>query len=158
PDNPGIYLNRGNALRDAGEIDAAITDYRKALGIAPQYVGAHHNLGVAFLEGKGQPDEAIKEFQEVLRINQDDAMARTHLGMALQAKGQVDEATAAHREALRLKQDYALAHCNLGQALYSRGLRAEGIAEYREAIRLDKNLPQPHEGLGIALESEGQLD
>ena len=27
PDNPGIYLNRGNALDEAGEVDAAIADY-----------------------------------------------------------------------------------------------------------------------------------
>src|SRR5262249_36775029 len=31
PENPGIYLNRGTALRAAGELDAAIADYRQAL-------------------------------------------------------------------------------------------------------------------------------
>src|SRR5262249_30690621 len=38
PDNPGVLLNRANALRDAGELAEAIIDLRRAIAVAPRYV------------------------------------------------------------------------------------------------------------------------
>jgi tetratricopeptide (TPR) repeat protein len=157
PDNPGIYVNRGTALRDAGEVDAAIVDAHQALALAPRYAMAHNNLGDA-LRAKGQLDDAIAAFREAIRLKKDFPLAHTNLGNALYDKGQVDEAIAAHREAIRHKPDYAEAHSNLGNALLDKGQLDDAIAAYREAIRLKKDLPNPHCGLGNALKAKVQLD
>src|SRR5262249_28954273 len=93
PDNPGIYLNRGSALNAAGEVDAAIADYRHSLALAPQYPAAHVNLGKSLLE-KGRLDEAIAEYRAAIRINQDNPRAHHGLGLVLQAQGRLDEAIA----------------------------------------------------------------
>src|SRR5262249_20754936 len=47
PDNPGVLLNRANALRGAGELEAAIADLQRVIVLAPQYAMAHNNLGLA---------------------------------------------------------------------------------------------------------------
>src|SRR5262249_30353670 len=47
PDSPGLYLNRGVALHEADEVDAAMADYRQSLALAPEYAEAHTNLGLA---------------------------------------------------------------------------------------------------------------
>src|SRR5262249_145691 len=47
PDNPGVLLNRASALRDVGELDAAIADLGRAIALAPTYAAAHKNLGNA---------------------------------------------------------------------------------------------------------------
>ena len=62
-------------------------------------------------------DEAIREYQEALRLQPDDAKAHNNLGIALDQKGQLDEAIRQYQEAIRLKPDYALAHNNFGYAL-----------------------------------------
>jgi tetratricopeptide (TPR) repeat protein len=157
PDNPGVYLNRGNALRRAGEVDAAIVDHQKAIALAPGYSTAHNNLGLA-LQDKGQLDEAIAAFREAIRLKRDDAAPHYNLGNVLQAKGQLDEAIAAFREAIRLRKDFAEAHYNLGNALKAKGQLDEAIVAYREAIRLKKDYPEAHNNLGNALTTKGQLD
>jgi tetratricopeptide (TPR) repeat protein len=157
PGNAGIYVNRGRAWFDAGEMDAAIADSQQALALAPQYAEAHMNLGNALAE-KGRLDEAIAEHREAIWLKKDLPLAHKNLGNALALKGMLDEAIAEHREALRLKPDYPGAHYSLGNALALKGMLDEAIAEYREAIRLKKDFPEAHSDLGIALAEKGQLD
>ena len=39
----------GNALKDKGDLEAAIDSYKQALKIKPDYAEAHYNLGSVFL-------------------------------------------------------------------------------------------------------------
>ncbi|HJT76627.1 MAG TPA: tetratricopeptide repeat protein, partial [Gemmataceae bacterium] len=159
PENPGIYLNRSGALKQAGEVDAAIADCWQSLTLAPQYAVAHYNLGIA-LNAQGRRDEAIAEFREALRINKDYAQAHVNLGNALQDKGRLDEAIAEFRAAVATKQGFSeayKAHHNLGIALNAQGRLDEAIAEYREAIGLRKDYPEAHYNLGVALYAKGRL-
>ena len=41
---------------------------------------------------KGQIDEAIRQYQEAIRLKPDDALAHNNLGIALVRRGQIDEA------------------------------------------------------------------
>ena len=45
PDYAEAYYNMGIALKDNGDLDAAIDSYKKALEIKPDYVGAYFNTG-----------------------------------------------------------------------------------------------------------------
>jgi serine/threonine protein kinase/tetratricopeptide (TPR) repeat protein len=157
PKNAGLYVNRGFALKDAGELDAALADFREAAALAPGYAMPHYNLGVT-LSAQGRRDEAIAEYREALRLKKDFPEAYTNLGDALRDKGLLDEAIAECREALRLKKDYPEAHNALGHALYAKGRLGEAIAEYREAIRLRKDYALGHSNLGNALYWKGRLD
>jgi tetratricopeptide (TPR) repeat protein len=160
PDNPGIYLNRGNALKDAGEVDAAKADYRQSLALAPEYAAAHSHLGDV-LSAQGRRDEAIAEYREVIRLNKDDPEAHYNLGTTLSAQGRRDEAIAEYRAALTTKQNFPQAykaHVNLGIALSAKGRLDEAIAEYREAIRLNKDDPKAHYNLGNTLSDQGRRD
>ena len=73
---------------------------------------AHYNLGVAYYQ-KGRTDEAIQQFQDVVRLKPKQAEAHNNLGTALGLKGQTDEAIRQFQEALRLQPDYAEARRNL---------------------------------------------
>jgi serine/threonine protein kinase/Tfp pilus assembly protein PilF len=156
PESPGIYLNRGNALREAGEVDAAIADYRQAVTLAPEYAVAHNSLGNA-LSDKGQLEEAIAEYRESIRIKKDYAEAHYNLGIALYSKGQVDEAIAEYREAIRINKHLPKAHHNLGDALQAKGRLEDAIAEYRAAIRLKKEFAEAYCNLGNVLRRQGQF-
>ena len=71
-------------------------------------------------------DEAIREYQEALRLKPEDAQAHNNLGNALAEQGKVEEAIEAYREALRLNADNPEAHFNLGWRCCARVRRSQG--------------------------------
>jgi Flp pilus assembly protein TadD len=131
--------------------------FRHALEVTENNYLAHLNLGSA-LDEKGQIDEAIREFQETIRLRPDYVLAHNNLGVAVVKKGQLDEGIRQYQEAIRLKPDYAFAHSNLGIALVRKGQIDEGIREFQEAIRLKPGFVVAHYNLGIALVRKGQSD
>jgi tetratricopeptide (TPR) repeat protein len=157
PDSPGIYVNRGFALRRAGEVDAAIADFRQSVALAPAYATAHYNLGTS-LSHKGQLDEAIAEYREAISLNKDYFEAQHNLGTALRAKGLWEEAIAAYREVIRVRKDDPLAHYSLGLGLEGNGGLDEAIAAYRQAISLKGDYADAHTNLSNALYRKGRLD
>jgi tetratricopeptide (TPR) repeat protein len=160
PDNAGLYLNRGDAFMDAGELDAAIADFRQSFALAPQYAEAHNMLGKVLLK-KGMLEAAIAEYREALRLKTGYAMFHYNLGDALHDNGQLDAAIAEHREALRLQQDYPEARNNLGTTLFDKGQIDEAIDEYRQAIaskRPFREAYKAHINLGRALQVKGKQD
>jgi serine/threonine protein kinase/tetratricopeptide (TPR) repeat protein len=157
PDNPGIYVNRGSALKDAGELDAALADYGRALALAPHYAEAYNRLGNT-LVAKGRLKDAIAEYHNAIGAKPNYAEAHSNLGSALFKQGQLDDAVAKYKEAIRIKKDLAPAHYGLGVSLYEKGQVDDAIAEYKEAIQIEKDFAEPHVGLGLALFSKGQVD
>ena len=73
------------ALAQRGDLDGAISEYRKLLAMKPDYAHAHNNLGEA-LAGKGDLDAAIEEYRKALAINPSLAEASKNLEAALALK------------------------------------------------------------------------
>jgi Flp pilus assembly protein TadD len=59
--------------------------YLEALRFNPADAEAHYHLGLEWLQ-RGRIDEAIGQFQEVIRLEPDDAGARNNLARALEIK------------------------------------------------------------------------
>jgi protein O-mannosyl-transferase len=133
------------------------TLFRHALKVTEYNWFVHNHLGGAFYK-KGQTDEAIRQYQEALRLNPGFAQAHNNLGAALEKKGHTDEAIRQYQEALRLKADYAEAHNNLGIVFFQQSRTDEAIPQFKEAIGLKPDLAEAHYNLGAALDQKGQMD
>jgi serine/threonine-protein kinase len=141
PNNPGVYISRGNALYEAGEFDAAIADAQEGVALAPQYAQAHHHLGLA-LTDRGRLDEAIAAYHEAIRLKPDHAEAHYGLGNAIRQKADLPGAMAEYRQAIALKPDFARAHCNLGLGLRLQGEFTKALEELRRGDELGTRLPR----------------
>jgi protein O-mannosyl-transferase len=133
------------------------TLWRDTIAANPACWMAHNNLGNIFTD-KGRIDEALREYEEVIRLQPDNADAHNNLGTCLTRKGQTDAAIRQFQEALSLQSDNANAHFNLGAALDQKGQADEAIRHYRESLRIKANNPNGHFNLGTALLAKGQLD
>jgi Flp pilus assembly protein TadD len=133
------------------------TLWRDTLARNPACSMAHNNLGDA-LGKQGLIDEAIRQFQEAVRLEPVNTEARVNLGAALGQTGQTDEAIRQFQEAIRLKPDSPEAHNDLGVALDRKGQTDEAIRQYLEALRLKPDNAKAHVNLGAALGKKGQID
>ncbi len=91
---------------------------------------------------KGQTDEAIRQYQEALRLKPDYAEAHNNLGIALCGKA-ISTRPSVIQEALRLNPDYLDAHNNLGTVFYHQSRTTEAIHQFQQALQLKPTMPTP---------------
>ena len=77
------HYNLANAFFSKGRIDDAIAHYRKALELQPGYSDAHINLGNALHRKRGMDTEAIAQYEEALRTDQNSVLARSQIAWLL---------------------------------------------------------------------------
>jgi tetratricopeptide (TPR) repeat protein len=151
------HNNLGNALQRQGWLDEAVTHYREAVRLKPDYAEAYNNLGDA-LHGQGHLEEAVASYKEALRFMPDLAGAHYNLGNALRESGRLEEAVTEYREAVRREPGLAAAHGNLGAALENLGRLDEAVAHLKEAVQLKPDYAIAYNNLGNALQRMGRLD
>ncbi len=149
------HLARALALR--GEADQAISHYRQALEIRPDFVEAHNNLGNA-LASRGDSAAALAHYRTALNLKPDYVEAHNNLGLALADRGQLEAAIAEYRRALTFDPDFAAAHYNLGNALAARDDIDGAIAHYDSALAIRPEFAEVHNNYGTLLAARGQAD
>jgi tetratricopeptide (TPR) repeat protein len=100
----------------------AIENYRRALELAPGWVDAHINLGVALYQ-MGRSDDARAEFFAAVQLDPLNGISRYNLGCVLEEQGEIDEAIDHLVRAARAMPGHADVHFNLALAYERRGER-----------------------------------
>lgn len=156
PNNYMAITMLGSLLAKDNKLDEAITHYRTALQLKPDYPEAHFFLGNAF-DQQGKLDEAIAEYQKALWFKPATEPAHVLLGIALGKKGQSEEAAAHFLGAIKFNPDSAVAHNNLARIRHTQGRLDDAIVHYTIAVKVDPNLAQAHNNLGVILLQKGRL-
>ena len=78
----------------------------------------------------------MAEYQEIIQLNPDSAVAHNELGITLAGQGQLDAALSEFRRAIELMPEFAGAYGNRGVVLQMQGDQAAAIASFEEALRL----------------------
>ena len=138
PKAVAVHNNLGVVLADIGWLEdnadgrwgpGAITIFRRALRIDPDFAPARNNLGLC-MKRKGIWWLAIHEYRDALRANPELAPAHFNLGEIDGGSGRINDAIEHYREALRVDPDFAPAHYYLGLALLAKGRLDEAFEYY----------------------------
>jgi Tfp pilus assembly protein PilF len=134
PNNPTIHQTLGMALRRAGDIQGASSEFRLAQEETDQdnkHTAAVRdtNSGIESLK-KGNVEEAIKELRKALESEPNFADANQYLGIALSATHQWKEANEAFETALRQKPSNPEIHFNYGTSLAHQQNWQGAVREY----------------------------
>ena len=131
------------------------TLWTHCLAICPDNGVARFNLGSDFLQ-KGNLDEAVKQFQEAIRLDSTVAFSYNGLGNAYALQEKLDEAMAMFLKATQLNPGLAAAHYNLGNAYLLKGHTEEAIAELKTALRREPDHIKAKNRLADALLQTGK--
>jgi Tfp pilus assembly protein PilF len=109
-------FDRASAASKQGKTDDAITHYRKAIEIYPNFLMARNDLG-AQLMTQGKLDDAAEELHYAIAIDPKAFNPRLNLGMVFVKQHNFIEGADQLRRALSLDATSASAHFYLGLAL-----------------------------------------
>lgn len=135
PDQPAVWINRGNALKYLYRQAEAIENYDQALLRSPASADVYSNRGVALRE-LGRFSEALESFSLALGINPNHAIAANNRGMVEEDLGLLAQAEASYRQAIRSDPSLGDAYSNLGMLKLAQGQFEEGWALYEWRLKL----------------------
>jgi tetratricopeptide (TPR) repeat protein len=107
---------------------------------------------------EGHWDEAIDEFEEIVRIAPSFIDAHIKLGEVYYLRGDLDESVSEFEAALRINPDCVEAHVGLGKVYGKRGRWEDATLEYETALEVDPNSADAHYRLGRTYQVQGVLE
>jgi tetratricopeptide (TPR) repeat protein len=107
---------------------------------------------------KRDPDRAIADLNEAIRLDPQYALAYFDRANAWYAKRDFDHAIADYSEAIRLNPQYAIAYNNRGNAWSAKRDEDHAIADYSEAIRLNPRYANAYTNRASAWRAKRDLD
>jgi tetratricopeptide (TPR) repeat protein len=132
-----LHYHAGLAHRHLNHLDQAANHYQLAISSPiPRLLtlSALINLG-SLRKQQGNLPEAIKLFEQVIQIDNTQAIAYYNLGVAYRTQGYLDRAIEAYQQAIQREPDYAEAYKNLGVALFKLGQLPDSKAAFQKAIQ-----------------------
>lgn len=130
--------------------------WNRALAVTKNNYVAHENLGLALMDT--QPEAALAEFNEAVRLNPNFAEAQVDLANELRIQNRYDEAKAHYQTYLELHPVSSWAEYWLGFIYYKEGRYDLAAAHYEKALKYEPTGDVALNDLGCALLAEGKWD
>jgi hypothetical protein len=131
-------MNAGKNYLDQGDATNALAMYKKAEAIVANDAEVHLNLANAYLVG-GVGEEAIREADEVLKLEPNSAAAYFVKGAAYLRLSNPEEAAKALENAKKIDPGETATFFQLGRARMGLKQWDGAIAAFQEGIRMDPN-------------------
>ena len=149
------------SLQQQGKRDDAIERWRAVAHIAERSddaLAAAAWFSGAYLIQDENPEDALADYTEAIRLKPDYAEAYNNRGAVKYALGRHDDALADYAEAIRLKPDHANPYYNLGIVKAKLGRYEDALADYAEAIRLKPDHAGAFYNRGVAKAKLGRYE
>lgn len=103
--DPDELYDAANALKDSGDLEAAVEALQKIVADHPEHLQSHLALGV-HLQKLGRNDEAIAHAAKVTELDPKDAFSYVQLSVIMQRCGRIMEAedAMARAHAIRMEE------------------------------------------------------
>lgn len=130
----------GDCWLKRGDVDEALAEYHRVLGIQQGYAPAWDGIGRG-AEATGDDDRAAESFRRAVELNPGFPDAYLNLGDLYLRKGRLTEAVDLFVRAIAVRPDFAAAYNRLGVAYARQRLGNAAIASLRKAAELEKGNP-----------------
>jgi tetratricopeptide (TPR) repeat protein len=155
-DQPSGALQMGVFLLDRGQLDNALTYFRRAVAWDGRSAPLRHALAVG-LSTAGQKEAAVSELEIACQLAPRDADLHFNLGLALAEVGKLEAAAAYFDKAIQLDTSFARAWYNLGLARSALGEPERALQALERAESLDPQSADAPYARATILHRNGRL-
>ena len=134
--------------------EGAESEYRRAIGLNPNYAEAHHQYG-GLLVFQGRFDESLAEMKRASELDPLSAGITNDIGLPLTFQAKYEAASEQNRKAFELDPNFYLAHWALGWSDIEAGEFSAAIPEFEKA-RMTDSPPFIAGWLGYAYAAAGE--
>ncbi|MCZ7404513.1 MAG: tetratricopeptide repeat protein [Candidatus Methanoperedens sp.] len=135
-----LWLNKGNAFKEAGKYQEALNAFNKAIEFDSSNSNAWENKGIV-LSDLGRNQEAFDAINKALELDPDNLNALAHKAYSLNALGKRDEANAVAQDVLERSDKLISTNPNDADAWHYRGSFLSFLGKNDEAVvALDKSI------------------
>lgn len=155
--NAFYFSNLGMLYKDRGAVELAISCYRNAIQLKPDYPEAHLNLGVLLMELQHYV-EAQHCFGQSLSFRPGYVEAIDNLGSAFMLQNEFARAIDCFRQALRLNDNYLFGYINLAAAHIYLKKYDVVVENSLKAISLDEHCASAYYYIGAACAERAEYE
>jgi tetratricopeptide (TPR) repeat protein len=149
------HYHRGNTLAIEGRDEEAIKEFELALKDSDE--SRIRDALARSLIRSGQPDKAMKQIKESLKLNPYNFETHLNMGYLLTQKGELEKALEHLNWAVKIHPRHQQGWFNRATLLLNMGRTELALADYSEALRLEPRYPEALNGRGIVLRQLGDL-
>ena len=151
------YLARAQASLEAGQFEAAITDFSQALELDPENADIYYWRGLAF-KALQNFKRAIVDFDQALKLNADLTAAYLERGDSYLQTGDFWQALTDLNEAILQDPELAEAYTQRGLANLRLDYPEDAVSDLDEALRLEPESAQAYAVRGLAYAQAGKQE
>ncbi|HEY8949394.1 MAG TPA: tetratricopeptide repeat protein [Rhizomicrobium sp.] len=154
PEMPHVDYNRANALQGAGQLDAAVEFYRRAVARNPLDMNAHRDLNT-LLYRMGRDEEVLRSYDEAFSFYPTAGGLPLAKANFLFNRGDYGKASEEYQRASRVFPDHAKPHDGLGISHARQGDYDAAIREHEMAVAKDARNGEYWRNFGDTLSRAG---
>lgn len=137
PETAETQINQGDQSFEAKDYDKAVKDYTAAIAAKPE-AKVYEKRAKAYA-AKGEHEQAIKDYYEVLDRDQDSAESWTGLGISSLETKEYAVAASAFQKALRLDPKYAPAYYWRAMLSKAQGEKDNAVADFKKFLEMSND-------------------
>jgi serine/threonine protein kinase/tetratricopeptide (TPR) repeat protein len=141
------YWRKYEETKDPQWVELAIKACNTAAQLDDQLSGVHSTLGLIY-HGTGRDEEAVREFQQALKLNATNDTASRELAATYESLKNFNAAEATYKQAISLRPDYWGGYRYLGLFYYRRGDLNSAARQFQREIQLAPENARAYVDLG----------
>jgi tetratricopeptide (TPR) repeat protein len=148
--NAELHFLRGRFQQDAGQLAVALTEYRRAVELRPDYADARMALGLHLLAGANY-DDAVQQFDAVSHLLPNEPAVHLNLGDAYRATKQYEKAQTEFARVLELQPGNCQVHYDIGLMYMAQAVDLTGADQLAMLQRSQSDMASYRTCMGPAL-------
>ena len=117
------------------QVDKAIIEWKKAIGLSPSYMDAYMNLGAAY-QTKNMSDSTRIVWEQALEISPQSVLPRVALARLAGSEGRLSDAIQYYQETLEMGAEDPRIYAEIGLIREQQEDFKKAISNYKKALTL----------------------